>query len=79
MISTAFAPLARVVAEGANHFSLPILVVAHPVGDPDEAVIRRRGELIARECARVLTTPAEALEREFKEKKYPLSQAFMPR
>jgi hypothetical protein len=79
VISAAFAPLARVVAEGANHFSLPIVVVPHPVGDPDEAVIARRGEAIARECARLLTTPTERLQEEFRDKRYPLSEAFMPR
>ena len=51
----------------------------HPVGDRDEAVVKRRGEDIARECARVLTTPAEQLAREFEAKRYPLPRAVMPR
>lgn len=79
IISTAFAPLARVVANGANQFSLPILVVPHPVGDSDPAVIEQRGTMIARECVRVLTTPAERLGEEFGNKAFPLSEAFMPR
>jgi hypothetical protein len=53
--------------------------VPHPVGDRDEAVMRRRGEDIARECVRVLTTPVEALALEFEGKRYPLPRAVMPR
>ena len=79
MISTAFAPLAQVVSEGIGLPSLPILVVSHPVGDPDEAVVKKRGVDIAAECARVLTTPVEALAREFDGKQYPLPAAVMPR
>ena len=79
MISTAFASLAQVVGEGIGHVSLPIVVVPHPVGDRDEALIRRRGEDIASECVRVLTTDAEALDREFEGKQYPLPRGVMPR
>ena len=79
VISTAFAPLAQVVGEGIGHVSLPIVVVPHPLGHRDEEVIRRRGMDIARECVRVLTTPAEALAREFEGKQYPLPEAVMPR
>jgi hypothetical protein len=79
VISTAFAPLAQVVAEGIGHVALPIVVVPHPVGDPDENVIRKRGEDIAERCARVLTTDADALAREFEGLQYPLPRAVMPR
>ena len=79
MISTAFAPLAQVVGEGIGHVSLPIVVVSHPVGDPNEAVIRQRGLDIARECARVLKTDADTLAREFEGKQYPLPRGVMPR
>jgi hypothetical protein len=79
LISTAFAPLAQVVAEGIGHASLPIVVVPHPVGDPNEAVIRHRGEQVAAECVRILTTPAELLVREFEGKQHPLPQGLMPR
>ena len=65
--------------EGAGHASLPIIVVPHPVGDRDENLIRQRGADIARECVRVLTTPAEELSREFQGKQYPLPRAVMPR
>ena len=79
VISTAFAPLAQVVGEGIGHVSLPIVVVPHPLGDRDEDVIRKLGEDIAESCARVLTTPAEDLAREFEGKQYPLPDAVMPR
>jgi len=68
-----------VTGEGAGHSSLPIVVVPHPVGDRDENVIRGRGADIARECARILTTPVAALTREFTGKRYPLPNAVMPR
>ena len=79
MISTAFAPLAQVVGEGIGHVSLPIVVVPHPLGDRDENLIRKRGEDIARECVRVLTTSAGTLAEEFEGKVYPLPAAVMPR
>jgi len=79
VISTAFAPLAQVVSEGIGQLSLPIIVVPHPLGDRDKSVIRKYGEDIADQCVRVLTTPVEALVREFKEKQYPLPSAVMPR
>jgi len=79
VISTAFAPLAQVTAQGAGHASLPIVVVPHPVGDRDQELIRQRGEQIAAQCVRVLTTPAAELAREFAGKHYPLPAAVMPR
>jgi len=59
--------------------SLPIVVVPHPVGDRDEGLVRKRGEGIAAECVRVLTTPAEALARKYENMQYPLPEAVMPR
>jgi len=59
--------------------TLPIVVVPHPVGDRDEAVIRQRGIDIARECVRLLTTQADALAREFEGKKLPPPRGVMPR
>jgi len=79
VISTAFAPLAQVVSEGIGQLSLPIIVVPHPLGDRDASVIRKYGEDIADQCARVLITPVEALAREFTNKHYPLPAAVMPR
>ena len=63
---------------GIGHVSLPIVVVPHPVGDRDENLIRKRGEDIAQECVRVLTTPAAKLAQEFEDRQYPLP-ALMPR
>lgn len=79
VISTSFAPLARVVAESAGYRALPIIVVPHPVGDRDEAVISKKGHDIAAECVRVLTTAPAELELEFLNKDYPLPHAVMPR
>jgi hypothetical protein len=59
--------------------SLPIAVVPHPVGDRDEALVAERGRAVAAECARLLATPIDELEREFKDKQYPLTSALMPR
>ena len=66
------------VGEGLGRVGLPIAVVPHPVGDRDEGLIRKRGEDIAQECVRVLTTPAEKLARELEGRQYPLP-ALMPR
>ena len=79
MCSIAFTPLARVVARGAGHLSLPIAVIPHPVGDPDPELVRKKGREIAAECARVLSTPSARLEREFEDKKYPLPPACAPK
>jgi hypothetical protein len=79
VISAAFAPLAQVVSEGIGQMSLPIIVVPHPVGDRDLARVRKYGEDIAAQCVRVLTTPVDALAREFTNKEYPLPAAVMPR
>jgi hypothetical protein len=79
VVSTAFAPLAQVVCEGIGHPCLPIVVVPHPVGDPEPARVIKRGEDIAKECVRVLTTPAETLAREFEGKRFPLPDTVMPR
>lgn len=67
------------VGEGIGQVSLPIVVVPHPVGDRDEALVKQRGEQIAAECARILTTPVETLAREFAGKEHPLPSAVMPR
>ena len=78
-MSTAFAPLAQVVAEGIGHGNLPIIVVPHPLGHREEAVIHQRGVDIAQECVRALTTHAETLGREQETKALPLPSGVMPR
>ncbi|MPZ43620.1 MAG: hypothetical protein GEV05_09500 [Betaproteobacteria bacterium] len=59
--------------------SLPIIVIPHPVGHRDESRIVQAGRDIAQECARVLTTEAGGLAREFEGKQYPLPRGVMPR
>ncbi len=79
MVSTAFAPLAQVTAEGIGHASLPFVVVPHPVGDRDVTLIEKRGADIAELCAHALTTSAEVLAHEVSEHPFPLPDAVMPR
>ena len=79
MISTAFAPLAQVTAEGIGFAPLPIVVVPHPLGSSDEQAIIDYGVAVARECVRVLTGSVDELEKEFAGKQYPLPKGVMPR
>lgn len=79
VVSSAFAPLAQVTAEGIGHVTLPFVVVPHPVGDRDEALITQRGADIAARCVHILTTQAATLAREVREHPFPLPDAVMPR
>lgn len=79
VVSTAFAPLAQVTAEGIGHLTLPFVVVPHPVGDRDVALIEQRGADIVALCVHALTTPVEVLAREVGENSFPLPDAVMPR
>jgi hypothetical protein len=79
VVSTAFAPLAQVTAQGIGHDDLPFVVVPHPVGDRDVTLIEQRGADIAALCVHALTTPAETLAREVNEHPFPLPDAVMPR
>lgn len=67
------------VAQGVGHPGLPLVVVSHPVGDRDENLVVMRGKEIANECVRVLTTGRDDLDREFRDKQFPLPAAVMPR
>lgn len=58
---------------------LPIVVVPHPVGDRDEALVQSRGMAIAGECVHALTTPAGRLAKEYEDKVFPLTASLMPR
>lgn len=78
-MSTAFAPLARVVAEGIGHTSLPILTVPHPVGDRDEHRIQQKGSAVTAECVAALTGAVEEIARRFAASRFPLPDAVMPR
>jgi hypothetical protein len=42
-------------------------------------VIVQRGAAVAAECARVLTSHADALDKEFEGKHYPVPKGVMPR
>jgi hypothetical protein len=79
VVSTAFAPLAQVTAEGIGHLTLPFVVVPHPVGDRDVALIEQRGADVAAACVHALTTSAEKLAHEVSEHLFPLPDAVMPR
>ena len=79
MVSTAFAPLAQVTAEGMGHTALPFVTVPHPVGDRDTQLIEQRGAAIAALCIHALTTDAGTLALEIKAHPFPLPDAVMPR
>ena len=79
VVSTAFAPLAQVTAEGIGHLTLPFVVVPHPVGDRNAELIEKRGANIADLCAHALITPADLLAREVQGNPFPLPDAVMPR
>ncbi|MDB5811040.1 MAG: hypothetical protein JWN94_3162 [Betaproteobacteria bacterium] len=67
------------VARGLGHLSLPIAIIPHPVGDSDPALIMRKGIDVAAECIRMLTTPNDELDAEFRTAKYPLPPASVPK
>ncbi len=79
VVSTAFAPLAQVTAEGIGHEALPFVTVPHPVGDRDTTLIEQRGADIAAACTHALTTPVATLVREVKANPFPPPDAVMPR
>src|SRR5262245_12461813 len=79
LISRSFCPLGQVVARGEGHYSLPIVMLPHPIGEADESRIAQKGIDAAAECVRLLTTPAEALGEEFAVKKFPLPEHAVPR
>jgi len=74
LISRSFCPLAQIVARGVGHPGLPIVLLPHPIGEPDPEKISRKGVDAAAECVRLLTTSGEAVAREFAAKKFPLPE-----
>ncbi len=74
LISRSFCPLAQIVARGVGHPGLPIVLLPHPIGEPDPEKISRKGVDAAAECVRLLTTPGEAVAEEFVAKKFPLPE-----
>ena len=74
LISRSFCPLAQIVARGVGHPGLPIVLLPHPIGEPDPEKISRKGVDAAAECVRLLTTPGETVAEEFVAKKFPLPE-----
>ena len=74
LISRSFCPLAQIVARGVGHPGLPIVLLPHPIGEPDPEKISRKGVDAAAECVRLLTTPGAAVAEEFVAKKFPLPE-----
>src|SRR5215470_12994306 len=65
LISRSFCPLAQIVARGVGHPGLPIVLLPHPIGEADQGRIAQKGIDAAAECVRLLTTPAQAVGKEF--------------
>jgi hypothetical protein len=79
LISRSFCPLGQIVARGEGHDSLPIVMLPHPIGEADQARIAQKGVDAAAECVRLLTTPGEAIGKEYAAKKFPLPEHAVPR
>jgi hypothetical protein len=79
LLSRSFCTLGQTVARGEGHDGLAIVMLPHPIGEADAARIARKGSDAAAECARLLTTPAEAVGAEFATKKFPLPEHAVPR
>jgi hypothetical protein len=79
LISAAFAPLAQVIAGRLGCPGLPIVVIDHPVGDTDPRKVRQKGLDAADACARLLVTPPDALEREFRQTRFPPAPNVVPK
>jgi hypothetical protein len=79
LISAAFAPLAQVIAARLGCPALPIVVIDHPVGDMDPGKVRQKGFAGAEACAQLLVTPVDALEREFRHKRFPPAPNVVPK
>jgi len=74
LISRSFCPLGQIVARGQGHDGLAIVMLPHPIGEADEAKVARKGADAAAECVRLLTSPAEAVLREYAAKTFPLPE-----
>src|SRR5215471_11867932 len=79
LLSRSFCPLGQIVARGEGHNGLAIVMLPHPIGEADSAKIAQKGADAAAECVRLLTTPAEAVAKEFYAKKFPLPEHAVPR
>jgi hypothetical protein len=50
------------------------VMLPHPIGEADETKIARKGIAAAAECVRLLTSPADAVHREYEAKIFPLPE-----
>jgi hypothetical protein len=74
LISRSFCPLGQIVGRGVGHQALPIVMLPHPIGEADESRIAQKGIDAAAECVRLLTMPAEKINAEYADKKFPLPE-----
>jgi len=79
LVSRSFCPLGQIVARGEGHGSLPIVMLPHPIGEADMGKVAQKGAEAADECVRLLTTPGDAVGREYAAKKFPLPEHAVPR
>jgi hypothetical protein len=79
LVSRSFCPLGQIVARSEGHHGLPIVMLPHPIGEADQRRIAQKGIDAAAECVRLLTTPAEAIGKEFAAKTFPLPEHAVPR
>lgn len=79
LVSRSFCPLAQMVARGLGFPALPILLLPHPIGDPDAEQITKKGSDAAEAVVRLLISPREALEGEFGTKKFSLPEHVVPK
>ena len=79
LVSRSFCPLAQIVARGEGHPGLAIVMLPHPIGEADQGKIAQKGINAAAECVRLLTTPAQAVGKEFATKTFPLPEHAVPR
>jgi hypothetical protein len=74
LISRSFCPLGQIVARGHGHDGLAIVMLPHPIGEADGSRVAQKGADAAAECVRLLTSPGEAVLREYAAKTFPLPE-----
>jgi hypothetical protein len=79
LISRSFCPLGQVVARGLGYPGLPIILLPHPIGDPDLQRIRSKGIDAAKECVRLLTGEAAVVNQEFIANRFSLPEHVVAR
>lgn len=79
LVSRSFCPLAQMVARGLGFPTLPILLLPHPIGDPNPDEITRKGTDAAEETIRLLLSSRVDLEREFGAKKFSVPEHVVPK